>query len=320
MCKRNSANGCGQPAWIDEALLGNRAAFARLLTAIENQRRELPTILSAVSRRLGRAQIIGVTGAPGVGKSTLIGGFVKALRQRDMSVAVLAVDPSSTFTGGAVLGDRVRMAELQHDPGIFIRSLATRGHLGGLTATATMIVDACDAAGWDVVIVETVGVGQAEIDIAGLAHETVVVCAPGLGDVVQGIKAGIMEIADVLVLNKADLPNADLAGRQLLQAIEYMPESKRPALVHTAAKTNSGITVLADLVIERHAGTSASNATERRRRVRRLLTAFALQRLRDRLDDSGSEAFDSICEQVLDAGLDFETAAAKTLALGACRT
>ena len=258
MSKHSRANGIDKPAWIEEALDGNRAGFARLVTTIENRRNELPAILNAVSSRIGSAQIIGVTGAPGVGKSTLIGGFVKALRQRDMSVAVLAVDPSSTFTGGAVLGDRVRMVELQHDPGIFIRSLATRGHLGGLTATATMIVDAFDAANWDVVIVETVGVGQAEIDIAGIAHETIVVCAPGLGDIVQGIKAGIMEIADVLVLNKADLPNADVAGRQLLQAIEYMPESERPILVHTAAKTNTGITALADLVIGRRAGISAS--------------------------------------------------------------
>ncbi len=317
MSERDSVKINDTPAWIDEALGGNRATFARLLTAIENQSHELPAVLNAVSARVGGTRIVGVTGAPGVGKSTLINGLLKALRQRELSVAVLAVDPSSTFTGGAVLGDRVRMGELQGDPGVFVRSLATRGHLGGLTATATMIVDAFDAAGWDIVIAETVGVGQAEIDIAALAHATVVVCAPGLGDVVQGIKAGIMEIADVLVLNKADLPNADLATRQLTEAVEYMPQAARPALVQTVAKTDVGVAALAELVVDHCPKTATPDQGERRRRVRRLLTAFSVLRLRDRLDTSKAQAFDDICDAVLEDGLDFEDAAARTLTLGA---
>lgn len=179
-----------------------------------------------------------------------------------------------------------------------------------------MVADAFDAAGWDIVIVETVGVGQAEIDIAGLAQQTIVVCAPGFGDVVQGIKAGIMEIADVLVLNKTDLPNAEAAVRQLAEAIAFMPEPARPMLMQTSAKANTGVAALADVVVIGRETARIGSDAERLRRVRRLVLAFATQKLQQRLDGDAAEAFGEICGDLLEARLDFEDAAAKTLALG----
>lgn len=196
-------------ALIQGVLNGKRLLTSRAITLVENEQPEAPQLLSALYPHTGNAHIIGVTGAPGTGKSTLVTTLAQSYRAAEKTVAIVAIDPTSPFTGGALLGDRVRMRALSGDDGTFIRSMATRGSLGGLSKTAGDVVTVLDAAGFDRIIVETVGVGQAEIDIVSTAHTTLVVEAPGMGDEVQAIKAGILEIADILVVNKADRPGVD---------------------------------------------------------------------------------------------------------------
>ncbi len=194
---------------VDDLIAGNRRALARAITLIENDGAEVRDALAALYRHTGRAHIVGITGSPGAGKSTLVNALAKAYRQQGYSVGIIAVDPTSPFTGGALLGDRVRMRDLSGDPGVFIRSMATRGSLGGLAQATADVILALDAAGFQRILVETVGVGQAEVDIASTAHSTIVVEAPGMGDEVQAIKAGVLEIADILAVNKADREGAD---------------------------------------------------------------------------------------------------------------
>jgi LAO/AO transport system kinase len=213
-------------------LSGDRLALSRSITLVENERPGAHDLLSALFPHTGRAHIVGVTGAPGTGKSTLVTALAQAYRTAGQTVAIAAIDPSSPFTGGALLGDRVRMRALSGDPGVFIRSMATRGSLGGLAKTTNDIVMALDAAGFDRVIVETVGVGQAEVEIASTAHTTLVVEAPGLGDEVQAIKAGILEIADLLVVNKADRPGADRTIRALELMLEIEADGPRQVYHH----------------------------------------------------------------------------------------
>jgi LAO/AO transport system kinase len=209
--------------YASEVLQGNRLALARLLTQIENETPEGRAALAALYPHTGRAYRIGVTGAPGTGKSSLVNQLALHYRRAEgggQRVAVVAVDPSSPFTGGAILGDRVRMRDLSGDPGVFIRSMASRGSLGGLAAATSGVVQALDAAGFEMILVETVGAGQAEVDIARLAHTTLVIEAPGLGDDIQAIKAGILEIADVLVINKADRPGVESTERALRSMLQ----------------------------------------------------------------------------------------------------
>jgi LAO/AO transport system kinase len=205
---------------VQGVLSGNRLLLARAISRVENQEADASALLSSLYPHTGKAHIIGVTGAPGTGKSTLVTTLAQSYREAGLTVGIVAIDPTSPFTGGALLGDRVRMRVLAGDPGIFVRSMATRGSLGGLSKTTGDVVTVLDAAGYDRVIVETVGVGQAEVEIASTAHTTLVVEAPGLGDEVQAIKAGILEIADVLVVNKADRPGVD----KTLRALEMMLE------------------------------------------------------------------------------------------------
>lgn len=200
---------------VRDLLEGSPRALARLLTRIENENAEAAAALAALYPHTGRAHRIGVTGAPGTGKSTLVNSMAKAYRAEGRTVGIIAVDPTSPFSGGAVLGDRIRMRDLAGDPGVFIRSMATRGSLGGLARATGDAVRALDAAGFDVILIETVGAGQSEVDIAREAHTTIVVEAPGLGDEIQAIKAGILEIADILVVNKADRPGAKNTVRAL---------------------------------------------------------------------------------------------------------
>lgn len=259
----------------ESALSGDRLALTRLLTQVENDTPESRYALVKLFSRAGKAHLVGVTGAPGTGKSSLVNQLALQFRAQDKRVAILAVDPSSPFTGGAVLGDRVRMRDLAGDPGVFIRSMASRGSLGGLAQATAGLVQVFDAAGFEIVIIETVGAGQSEVDIARLAHTTLVIEAPGLGDDIQAIKAGILEIADILVVNKADRPGVENTLRSLRNALELghpvrhvfhhhapagaEPPAEKPAynswippIYQTVATTGQGVPELA-VEIARHA-------------------------------------------------------------------
>ncbi|MEM9955049.1 MAG: methylmalonyl Co-A mutase-associated GTPase MeaB [Chloroflexota bacterium] len=216
---------------VSELLSGNRRALARMLTIVENDRSGKQEALATLFPHTGHAWVIGATGAPGTGKSTLVNVLAKAYRAQEKTVAILAVDPTSPFSGGAILGDRIRMSDLHGDKGVFIRSMATRGSLGGLAYTTRDVVRVLDAAGFDIVIVETVGAGQSEVDIVRTADTTIVIEAPGLGDDVQAIKAGILEIADILVVNKADRMGADQTVRGLRAMLDLGHPSSRTTFV-----------------------------------------------------------------------------------------
>ncbi|HIC87813.1 MAG TPA: methylmalonyl Co-A mutase-associated GTPase MeaB [Anaerolineae bacterium] len=208
---------------VTQLLEGNRRALARAISLVEDRDEQAQELLSELYPHTGRAHIIGITGAPGTGKSTLVNALAKQYRQRGVTVGIVAVDPTSPFTGGALLGDRVRMQDLAGDPGVFIRSMATRGSLGGLAMATADVVLVLDAAGFQRILVETVGVGQAEVDIASTAHTTVVVEAPGMGDEVQAIKAGVLEIADIFAVNKADRDNAERTALALEMMLGLAP-------------------------------------------------------------------------------------------------
>lgn len=208
---------------LEQVRQGQVRAIARLITKVENSPAAAEQAVQALYRYTGQAHTIGITGSPGAGKSTVVNALVQTLRRQDARVGVIAVDPSSPFTGGALLGDRVRMRDLSGDPGVFIRSMASRGSLGGLAQATASVIKILDAAGFDYVLVETVGAGQAEVDIANAAQTTVVIEAPGMGDDIQSIKAGILEIADILVVNKADRPGADRAVRALKMMLHLGP-------------------------------------------------------------------------------------------------
>jgi LAO/AO transport system kinase len=234
-------------------LAGDRRALARLISYVEDDGPPARAALAALFPHTGSAHIVGVTGAPGTGKSTLVNVLARSMRAQGQTVGIVAVDPTSPFTGGALLGDRVRMRDLAGDPGIFIRSMATRGSLGGLAQATGDAVKVLDAAGFDVILVETVGVGQAEVDIARTAHTTVVVEAPGLGDEVQALKAGLMEIADVLVVNKADRPGAAQTARALEVTLDLGRSTKgqagwRPPVLKAIALDGTGVDELLETI------------------------------------------------------------------------
>ena len=246
---------------ITERLLsGDRRALARMVTLIENEAPQARRYLAELHQNAGRAHIIGVTGAPGAGKSTLVTRLVRELRRRDRKIGVVAVDPSSPFTGGAILGDRIRMMELAGDPNVFIRSMASRGSLGGLSASTRDVVRAMDAAGYNPIIIETIGTGQAEVEVMRAAQSVLVVTAPGMGDEVQAIKAGILEIADIFVVSKADKPGADQTVAELAMLLSLDPHRRhhdksksywRIPVLKTSAIKDQGINQLVD-AIEQH--------------------------------------------------------------------
>jgi len=233
--------------WIRRIREGDVRALARAATALENREPAGADLLRGLSEHTGHARIVGITGPPGAGKSTLVDAVARTLRAREKTVAILAVDPSSRITGGAILGDRIRMQEHHADAGIFIRSMATRGVTGGLARSTADMARLMDAAGKDYVLIETVGVGQDEVEIAGLAQVTAVVLVPGMGDDVQAIKAGIMEIADIFVINKADQPGADRVEREV-QAMLSLADGHKPAILRTVASEGRGIAELVDAI------------------------------------------------------------------------
>jgi len=260
---------------VTQALAANRYALARLISLIEDDGTDARAALAALYPHTGQAHVVGVTGAPGTGKSTLVNELAKSLRAQGATVGVVAVDPSSPFTGGALLGDRLRMRDLAGDPGVFIRSMASRGSLGGLARTTNDVVKVLDAAGFAVVLVETVGAGQAEVDIARTAHTTVVVEAPGLGDEVQALKAGLMEIADVLVVNKADRPGAAQTARALELVInrnapggEAGEPAWRPPILQTVALDGTGVPAVVQAVATHREHLRASGLWARRELAR----------------------------------------------------
>jgi LAO/AO transport system kinase len=304
---------------VERLRAGDKRAVARLISWVEDgDRDQLRDAAEALNPVTGRAQVIGLTGSPGVGKSTLAGALVAAYRAKGLTVGVLAVDPSSPFTGGALLGDRVRMQAHALDEGVYIRSMATRGHLGGLAWATPQAVRVLDAAGCDVVLVETVGVGQAEVEVAGLADTTLVALAPGVGDAVQIAKAGILEVADVFVVNKADRDGAEVVARDLRQMLHLGPARpwQVPVLL-TVAERGEGIGELVQAVTAHRDHLASSGELDRRRRARaaREVEEIALADLRAELGELGrGEALDTLAEQVAAGKLGPYSAADQLLA------
>jgi LAO/AO transport system kinase len=272
-------------ALVERLLAGNRRALSRILTQIEADTAAGRRALALLYPRSGHAHTIGLTGSAGSGKSTLVGSLARELRRRGKTLGIVAIDPTSPFSQGALLGDRIRMQDLTSDRDVFLRSMATRGNLGGLAPATAGIVTALDAFGKDVVLVETVGAGQDEVDVAAMADTTVVVLTPGSGDDVQAMKAGIMEIADVLVVNKCDLPNADLLARQLASIVHAAHTTRPTPIIRTASALNEGIDELIAALEEHRAYIAQPDVRERHRRAqaRHQVLALARQRLIDRV-------------------------------------
>jgi len=270
------------PALVAGVLGGDVRALARAITLVEDGRPEARGVLAGVFAHGGRSLIVGVTGPPGAGKSTLVDRVTARLRAQGKTVGVIAVDPTSPFSGGAILGDRIRMQAHATDPAVFIRSMATRGHLGGLALATGHAVALLSASGKDVVLVETVGVGQDEVEIAGAADVTVVVLVPGLGDEVQALKAGIMEIADVFAVNKADRDGADRLVAEIQAMVSLgAHEGRAPAIVKTVATEERGIDALMEAVEEFRSQAESSGLLERKRRA--LLARQLEEVVQDRL-------------------------------------
>jgi LAO/AO transport system kinase len=307
------------------AVAGDRLALARLLTAVENR----TPVAEAAMRRLyptaGRAHLVGITGPPGSGKSTLVAALIAEVRKAGRTVAVVAVDPSSPITGGALLGDRVRMQAYAADDGVFIRSMASRGHAGGLASTSTAAAAVLDAAGFDLILLETVGTGQSEVEVAAAADTTVVLEAPEMGDEIQAIKAGLLEVADLVVVNKGDKPGAQRTAAQLRamlvataarDADPSRPRPKRPQVLITTAATGDGVPELLE-ALDRHraAGRENVSAGARLARAEAQVWAIVADRLRERLhDEARRPATEAILDEVAGHRLDPYSAADRLLA------
>jgi LAO/AO transport system kinase len=274
-------------------LAGERRAVARAISLVEDGRPELEALSAGIYGATGRALTVGITGAPGVGKSTLAAALVGAARADERRVAVLAIDPTSPYTGGALLGDRVRMQEHATDPDVFIRSMATRGHLGGMALAAPEGVRILDAAGYGLIMVETVGVGQAEVDVAAATDSTLVVLAPGLGDAVQMAKAGILEVADVFVVNKADRDGAGEVARELRKMLHLGPAREHdPPVLRAAASLGDGVDEVWAAIQEHLSWAEASGARDAKRRARLLAEVGSLAAERFRLAADAALAAD----------------------------
>jgi LAO/AO transport system kinase len=307
---------------IQRARDGDARALGRLLSLVENGAPQLRAVMKALAPLTGKARVLGLTGSPGVGKSTVTGALVAAYRGQGLRVGVLAIDPTSPFTGGALLGDRVRMQQHATDQGVFIRSMASRGHLGGLSGATPQALRVLDAAGFDVVLIETVGVGQAEVEIAGMADSTMVIVAPGLGDAIQAAKAGILEIGDVFVVNKSDKPGAQEAVRDLRGMIAMARHGEgdwKPPIVSATATAGEGIGELITRLDEHRAWLGRSGEGERRHRARAReeISAIALAELRARMGGlPGDERIDGLAGRVAAGELDPYSAADELIGPG----
>jgi LAO/AO transport system kinase len=307
---------------VERARSADPRAVARLISLVEDASPALREVAAALAPHTGHAFVLGLTGSPGVGKSTSTSALVSEYRRRGQRVGVLAVDPSSPFSGGALLGDRVRMQEHATDAGVFIRSMASRGHLGGLSWATPQALRVLDGAGCDIVLVETVGVGQAEVEVASLADTTVVLLAPGMGDGIQAAKAGILEIADVFVVNKADRDGADSTVRDLkgmlgLGGRHSEAGAWRPSIVKTVASRNEGMTDVVDAIEAHRAWMESHGELDRRRQARAAaeVEAIAVAALRDRIGDlRGGTALDALAGRVAAGELDSYTAADELVA------
>ena len=296
---------------IAGAQAGDVRRIARLISKIEDGGVESREVLRALATYSGRAHVIGLTGAPGVGKSTTTSALVTALRSAGHRVAVLAVDPSSPFSGGALLGDRIRMQRHSGDEGVYIRSMASRGHLGGLSATTPQVIRVLDATGFDIVIIETVGVGQSEVEIAATADTSIVLLAPGMGDGIQAAKAGILEIGDIFVVNKADRDGADSTAREIRHMVELGTwHGWKPPVLKASAAQGTGIDEVVDEMNAHRAwlAESGEDRVRRHRRVREEITALILGAVRERLAERRDE-LEALADAVLAGDLDAYAAA-----------
>ncbi len=297
---------------------GDKRALTRILSFVENGQPEGRQAMKALFARTGRAHIVGMTGPTGCGKSTLVGALAREYRSRGRTVGIIAVDPTSPFSHGAVLGDRVRMQELTSDPGVFIRSMATRGALGGLAPATNDMATVMDASHKDVIIVETVGAGQDEVDVADTAHTTIVISVPGGGDEVQAIKAGILEIADILVVNKADQPRADITAQQLHAYLNLnREEGWEVPILKTVAIRGRGVVELADAIDQHRVFLESSGRLEeaRRHRARRQILALAGVELLSRVlaTAEANGRLDELVESIAKRELDPHTAAERLI-------
>jgi LAO/AO transport system kinase len=300
---------------LDRLAAGDAATLARCISLMEAGGNAADLIHRRVCARTGHAAVIGFTGAPGAGKSTLIDAYIAVLRGGGRRVAVAAVDPSSPLGGGAILGDRVRMRRHALDPNVFIRSVASRGHLGGLSESIHRVVDVMDAAGHDVIIVETVGTGQSEVEVAEIADICVVVNAPNMGDDVQAMKAGVLEIADILVVNKADLPLAQRATKQLRDMLKLRRNRQNVAILETVATNETGIDALATAIDGLLANRAADKRKSRERRMRRLIAQAASRLAHDRMRDLADAMLDELAHKAATGEIGIAEAAKQALSL-----
>jgi len=300
-------------ALVQRMRAGERRAISRVVTELERFSAAAPRLLQALEPYLGNALVVGFTGPPGAGKSTLANAYTSFVRGQGRSVGIIAVDPSSPVSGGAILGDRVRMTATLDDDGVFMRSLANRGHLGGLCPAAVRVIDALDAAGKDLILIETVGTGQSEIDVAEVADVRVLVTAPGLGDDIQAMKAGLIEIADVMVVNKADREGADRALRQLIGALSIRPHDRvKVPVLTTIASTGEGVGALDAAIAEVAARRVGEDRRERRRRrARYLIARAAAERVTRRVKGGGARELDELADAVLSGAVTPDEAAAR---------
>lgn len=315
-----TAKAAQTPQTIDDLVqnlrVGQRRAIATTVTTLETLSPTAPKLLQTLQPFLGHALVVGLTGPPGAGKSTLVNALIKDLRRQNRTVGVIAVDPSSPVSGGAILGDRIRMTAALDDDGVYVRSLASRGYLGGLSPAAVRIIDALDAASFDIILLETVGTGQNEIDVAEVADIRIVASAPGLGDDIQAMKSGLLEIADILVVNKGDREGAERTLQQLKGAISIRSgQLKNVPIIKTSAMTGAGVQELI-AAIDRLADPILNTDTNerRRKRARYLIARAAADLVAERIRIGGTDQINGLADQVLSGKTNPSEAAKKLLA------